>query len=141
MCGPAHRLSRWVPWTLTLDLLLIPGPDDPPLTSDIGRQAIREFQTAVTVAGFNVSALTILQESADSETVLLGQFFIKLAPSIGTTVAALVGGWLHAKYGRKVRLKIGDIEAEAHSLEAVEKLLARAQKIQQRNEPKKIHEP
>jgi len=41
----------------------------------------------------------------------------------------------NARYGRKVRLKIGEIEAEAQTREEVEKLLARAQEIQQRNQP------
>jgi hypothetical protein len=40
-----------------------------------------------------------------------------------------------------VRLKIGDIEAEAQTAEEVERLIARAHEIQQRNQPKVIHEP
>ena len=57
---------------------------------------------------------------------------------MGPVVTAAAGAWLHAKYGRKVRLKIGDIEAEAQSVEEVEKLIARAQEIQQANQPKKV---
>jgi hypothetical protein len=41
---------------------------------------------------------------------------------------------------RKVRLKIGDIEAEAQTVKEVEKLLARAQEMQRSNQPKVIHE-
>jgi hypothetical protein len=56
--------------------------------------------------------------------------------AIGAAVPALcgaLGAWLASRSGRKVRIKIGDIEAEAHTQEEVEKLLAHAQEIQQQN--------
>ena len=56
-------------------------------------------------------------------------------------LAGILGVWLHARYGRKVPLKIGDIEAEAQTAEEVEKLLDTAHEIQQRSQPKVIHEP
>jgi hypothetical protein len=52
-----------------------------------------------------------------------------------------VGAWLNARYGRKVRLEIGDIKAEASTVKEVEALLALAQDTQRRNQPKVIHEP
>ena len=55
-----------------------------------------------------------------------------------TPLATALGVWLHAHYGRKVRLKVGDIEAEAQTREEVEKLLVRAEEIQQRNQAPKI---
>ena len=66
-----------------------------------------------------------------------------LIPALGLVVPALsaaVGAWLHARYGQ-VRLKIGDIEAVAQSVEEVETLIARAQQFQEHNQPKAIHEP
>ena len=59
-----------------------------------------------------------------------------IAPIVGT----VVGAWLGARSCRRVRLKVGDIEAEAHTAEEVEKLLLRAQEIKQDNVPKLIHE-
>ncbi len=42
---------------------------------------------------------------------------------------------------REVRLKIGDIEAEAHTPEEVQKLIDQALEIQDRNASKIIQEP
>jgi hypothetical protein len=39
---------------------------------------------------------------------------------------ALIGAWLQARHGRKVRLKVGDVEAEAATVQEVEQLLERA---------------
>jgi hypothetical protein len=72
-----------------------------------------------------------------SADLLSGEFLLKLIPMIGPIVGTATGAWLHARYGRKVRLKVGDIEAEAQTREEVETLLEKAQEIQQRNEPQK----
>ncbi len=78
-------------------------------------------------------------------TEYMDSFNVKLATVIGpvlvSSFVAVVGAWLHARYARKVRLKVGNIEAEAPTVKEVERLLDRAQDIQQRNQPKAIHEP
>jgi hypothetical protein len=72
----------------------------------------------------------------------VGMTVIKVAQTLGSIgLGGIAGAWLQAKNGRKVRLKVGDIEAEAQTAEEVERLLAKAQEIQQLNEPKKIHDP
>jgi hypothetical protein len=40
-------------------------------------------------------------------------------------LAAVAVAWLHALSGRKVRLKFGDVEAEARTPEEIEQLLDR----------------
>ena len=71
----------------------------------------------------------------------IGDLVIKCSAVIGPIVGTAIGAWLQARNGRKVRVKVGDIEVEAQSREGVEKLLARVQEIQRSNEPKRIHEP
>ncbi len=61
--------------------------------------------------------------------------------TLGPTLGTALGAWLHARYGRKVRVKIGEIEVEAQTLDEVQKLIAQAEEIQQRNAPKIIQEP
>jgi hypothetical protein len=58
-------------------------------------------------------------------------------PSLGT----LLGVWLQARFGRKVRIKVGDIEVEARTAEEVDALLKQALEVKKANEPKLIHEP
>ena len=73
---------------------------------------------------------------------LAGDFLIKVFQGLGSLgLGGIVGAWLQAKHGRKVRVKIGDIEAEAQTAAEVEKLLARAQEMQKSNQSKLIHEP
>ena len=55
-------------------------------------------------------------------------------------VGVIVGAWLHAKYVRKVRLKVGDIEAEAQTVKQVRNLLALADEFQRRKS-RVIHGP
>jgi hypothetical protein len=63
-------------------------------------------------------------------------------PALSAAAGTALGAWLGARSGRRVRVKIGDIEAEAHTREEVETLLARAQEIQQqiaqRNQQPKV---
>jgi hypothetical protein len=71
-----------------------------------------------------------------------GEFVIEIVKTLGSLgLGGIIGAWIQAKHGRKVRVKVGEIEAEASTTEEVEKLLVRAQEIQQRNQPKVIHEP
>jgi hypothetical protein len=47
------------------------------------------------------------------------------APVLGATLAA----WLKGKYGRKVRIKVGDLEAEASTADEVQTLLRTAAEL------------
>ena len=80
-----------------------------------------------------VSYVVELEESAGSDTVWLGTFTVDLAKTVGPALGALgvaVAAWL-GRYGRKVRLKIGDFEAEARTVEEVEKLMEHAKRFRQ----------
>jgi hypothetical protein len=93
--------------------------------------------------GFKVSIIIELIEASGVESqgmaICLG-FVIELARSpLAGVIAATLGAWLHARYGRKVRLKIGDIEAEAQSEKQVQRLLEQAEEFQKRKS--KVIEP
>jgi hypothetical protein len=55
----------------------------------------------------------------------------------------IVVAWLHGRYSRKVRLKIGsgEIEVEAPTLAEVKSLLREAEEYERRNQRMVIHEP
>jgi hypothetical protein len=120
---------------LTLSLSLISAETDPPLHSLEYQQGLEELATTLGAQGTKVSSLVELEESAGSTgTPLLGTFTIELAKAAGPTLAAVgvaVAAWLQGRYGRKARLKIGDIEAEARTVEEVTELIARAKKFRQ----------
>ena len=62
-------------------------------------------------------------DSADTGVTLLGEFTV-MAKTLGPVVIGSIGGWVAARQGRRVRIKMDDIEAEASSVEDVEKLLS-----------------
>jgi hypothetical protein len=124
-----------------LKLTLIPGPDDPPLKTPEYQVGLRQFKQSLNSQGVEVTAVEIHEFSDLGFAGAAGEYSIRLAATVGPALATAVGVWLHARYGRKVRVKIGEIEAEAQTVEDVEKLLDRAQEMQQRNQPKAIHEP
>jgi hypothetical protein len=128
---------------IRLELTPIRAADDQPLRSGGYQQELREFEAALQAQGFKVSIIIELIEAAGVESqgmaTYLG-FVIELARSpLAGVIAAAVGAWLHARYGRKVRLKIGDIEAEAQSEKQVQRLLEQAEEFQKRKS--KVIEP
>ena len=72
---------------------------------------------------------------------LSGEFVLKLADKIGPPLIAGIAGWLHGRSGRKVRLKIGDVEVEAPTMKDVERLVALVSEIQLRSQRKVVDEP
>jgi hypothetical protein len=128
---------------LDLEVTLIPAHDDPPLKAAEYQEGLREFNQCLNAAGLEFSySFEVLEAWAPepAPTKYLGDFVIKLAAIIGPALGTGIGAWLHARYGRRVRLKIGDIEAEAQTIEEVEQLLARVQEIQERSQPRVIRE-
>jgi hypothetical protein len=91
--------------------------------------------------GWEVSSLIELRESADGGPTVSG-FIITLAPYISAVLAAALGalgGWLHGRNGRKVKLKFGTAgqleEVEAQTPEQLKDVMAIAEKYIQRNHP------
>src|SRR6185312_15222760 len=102
-----------------LTLQLLPSVEDKPLRSTEYQAALSKFAEQLQAHGLNPSMGMHFEESADSHSFLLGSFTIGLGKAIALPVCTAVGAWLHAKYGRRVRLKIGELEAEAQTVEEV----------------------
>ncbi|MEJ0044474.1 MAG: hypothetical protein WDM81_20635 [Rhizomicrobium sp.] len=50
-------------------------------------------------------------------------------------IGLIVGAWLTARSGRKVRVKIGDVELEAGTAEEVERLLSKVEQFRREIAP------
>lgn len=76
-----------------------------------------------------VSPRVLVRKALGASSSSLGEFLIPVAqvaiPALGVVLVA----WLQGRAGRKVRIKIGDVEAEARTAEEVETLLQRAQEF------------
>jgi hypothetical protein len=125
-------------------LIFKPAPGDLPLSSPEFQKELREFYRAVRPEGVTVAARSYAHEAVGGGGGLTREFTIlvtSIAPVLKASAVVVVGAWLHAKYGRKLRAKFGDNEAEASTLEELEKIVRLLEEIQQRNKPKIIREP
>ena len=90
--------------------------------------------------GLKVSSRMHVQDSADTGGMwFLGQFTIEGARIVAPALTGIVGAYLGACMGRKVKLKQGDIEVEAHNVEELQRLLAIAD--ERKGKPLVAHRP
>jgi hypothetical protein len=104
-----------------VELTLVGAPDDAAFTGE-GQGEAEKFDAALRRRRLQVTAIAV----GSGPGILTGQFLVTLGPPAIAAIAAVAGAWVQARYGRKVRLKVGDIEAEARTTEEIETLLRRA---------------
>lgn len=74
--------------------------------------------------GLEVSVQMRFHDAADTGGMWsLGQFTIEGAKIVSPALTGILGAYLGARMGRKVKLKTGNIEVEAHSIEELQQLL------------------
>ncbi|HEY2070520.1 MAG TPA: hypothetical protein VGG48_13265 [Rhizomicrobium sp.] len=119
---------------------LVSAPDDPPEHDERFQKELSQFGKALSDGNVPYSQRAIAFDAVDAHGYPLPEFVLALkvlaAPAIAA-VAGAVGAWIQARYGRKARLKIGDIEAEARTPAEVEELLKMAAKYDGREHKKR----
>jgi hypothetical protein len=132
--------AKFIEATPTSRLVLVPSPDDEPVFSAEYQKILSDFYGALKLEGVEASARMRAFDAAGAVSGLTGEFILTITAlaSVVTPIATLTGAWLHARLGRKVRLKIGDVEAEAQTVEDVKRLLDQAEQLKRRNSPKMI---
>jgi hypothetical protein len=128
--------------TQDLRLILLPAPGDES-NSDVYQLRLTQFATDLGTRGLEVSSHISLRESAGLGALSLGVFDIKVVLSIAAPLCTALGVWLQARYGRKVRLKVGEkeVEAEAPTIEQIEELLELAKAFKERASIEQIAPP
>ena len=63
---------------------------------------------------------------------------IKLAGKVGPPLVAGIFAWLHGRAGRKIRVKVVDIDVTSSTMKEVKELLYCGEEILRRNRPKAI---
>ena len=97
---------------------------------DAAQQGYQQFYKAHAAVGDILAVNSLGMESADSVHLLSGTFVIQLAQVVVPVVGTAVAGWFAGRSGRKVRVKVGDIEIEARTREEVAQLLQQAAALQ-----------
>ena len=119
---------------------LIAAPTEKPL-DDLRRLQAMSRILRQAAESFDRETALDLQASADTNVYAHLGSMLSLAAQKGLPpLAAALGTWIAARAGRKVKIKVGDVEIEATNADEVKDLLAQAQAFKQANEPKRIHE-
>lgn len=106
-----------------MEITLVPADDEPHFKDPQQQVAFKAFSDEAESTGASVMPYLYMQKSMDGGSWLTGTFILEALPYVSPLGTGLLG-YLAAKMGRKVRVKIGDIEIEAGSPKEVEKLLA-----------------
>jgi hypothetical protein len=71
----------------------------------------------------------------------VGEYIITPVPILGPAFGTVLGAWLQARYGRKLRVKFDDIEIEAQTPEQVETLIARLEELLRSRRTERANKP
>ena len=116
-------------------LYLLNASDDPPTFSAEGQVPLRTMMAAFKENEIEVDAPFMTLDSVDAVGGYTGEIAV-LAHAFGPILVGILVAWLNSKTGRKVRLKDGDVEVEAATVEDVGKLLEMAAEQRAKREGK-----
>ena len=125
---------RFAEGEFTLDL--VKAEDEPGGGDEAFQQELSRFGAALRADSipYNQSALAL--DAVDAHGFPLPEFVVAmkvLGPPAITAIAGYAVAWIQGRSGRRVRIKIGEIEAEGRTIEEVTQLLEKAASFQDRN--------
>ena len=109
---------------------LVPEADEAPVFSHEFQAEFRNVKASFSENGVQVETPFMALDSADAVSGYTGELLTSFIQFVGPVVGVVVGAWLQSKAGRKVRIKIGDVEIEASTKNSLTK--AELEKILQR---------
>jgi hypothetical protein len=111
-------------------IYLIPEADEPPVFSHDFQAEFRSVKASFSENDVRIETPFMALDSADAVSGYTGELLISFIQFVGPVVGVVVGAWIQSKAGRKVRIKIGDVEIEASTKDALTK--AELEKMLQR---------
>jgi len=106
-------------------LILAAAPDDPAVADPEYQRGLRAVSGALRDAGILYSQRRMTFDADGAAGYSVGQYVISLAQVAGPVIGVAVGAWITARSGRKLRIKVGDIELEANSPAEIDHLVAK----------------
>ena len=111
-----------------LTLSLIGAPDDGDDHNEAYQHELRRIEQGLRDTGAQIVPQAIIRKNAGASAILTGDFLI-VVQTLGPAAFTYLGVWIQSRLGRKVRIKIGDIEVEAATAQEAERLLEKARAI------------
>jgi hypothetical protein len=109
-----------------IEISLYRASDDPHIHEPAYQKELAVFSRVLRERGVKYSQRGMAFDSAEALGFPLGEYALPLATAVLGALGAACVAWLQGRAGRKVRLKIGDVEAEARTPKEVDALLKRA---------------
>lgn len=118
------------------ELALLPASDEADPKAPALQADLQQAEQAIRAQGYNPAVGTGIQKSLTAVgSWLLGTFVFKAAAGgagitfVGKALTPMMVEWLKGRAGRRVRIKVGDIEVEAATVKQAETLIERARTI------------
>jgi hypothetical protein len=109
------------------------APDDPEVGEPAFQEELHGFASSLRKAGVPYKQRAFAMDSMEARGFPLPEFIIAiktLGPPVISAVAGYAVAWIQARAARKLRIRIGEVEAEAGTLAEIEALLNRAAQFQ-----------
>ena len=116
-------------------LELVKADDEPGAGDPTFQQELASVSDALHRGGIPYSQSALALDAIDAHGFPLPEFVVAtktLGPPAITALAGYAAAWARGRSGRKVRLKIGDVEAEGRTVAEIEQLLEKAASFQDR---------
>ncbi|MFM0408805.1 hypothetical protein [Paraburkholderia dipogonis] len=91
------------------------------------RSVAREIRVA---GGTSIKPAITAMGRREGGIAVIASYVLPVAQAVAPILGPALGAWLQSRAGRKLRLKVGDLEVEARTLEEIDQLLQRAQALQ-----------
>lgn len=109
-----------------LSLRLTQAPDDLARFGSEYQAELSYFMSQLNAANVDASPRIAVFDSPGTVGGMAGEFVIPAAQIIVPAVSVAVVAWISGRAGRKLRLKVGDVELEASTQKDIDLLFAKA---------------
>jgi hypothetical protein len=109
-----------------LHLTLVPSSNDGALFSRKCQQETTRFYVEARADGSLISYAAFVLDTVGRQAGFTGEFTVPLAGLVGPALIAAASAWLAGRVGRKVSLRIRDIDVEAKNPKEFDRLFRRA---------------
>ncbi|CAB3775085.1 hypothetical protein [Paraburkholderia humisilvae] len=109
-------------------LAFIQAPDE------TGQDYLRDAKLAArdirSAGGTSIMPALTVMNRIDGEVVVIATYVLSVVQAVGPIVGPAFGAWLQGRAGRKLRLKVAEIEVEARTVDQIDELLSQAKVLQ-----------
>lgn len=111
-----------------IELVLVPSPDDAPPFSTEYQSELREFAKQAGARSQRAFAMDSIVGGGGP----LGEFIFDNAGTLITALTTICGIWIRARYGRKLKLKVGNVVLEANTTQEIESLVNQVKALREK---------